>query len=384
MEPIQLWAAVRFTARNGNTEGLLSAAAQAGLHLYEIHPLPGGFCARCAAWHYRPLARLARRRRVRLRVDKRCGLFFRIRPLLHRAGLWVGLAVFVPLLLWAQGLVWSVDASTLTPGQQARAAELLRAKAGLAPGAQVTEAKLAAGEYALLQSGEFSWASVNFLDGRLTVEAAAAKAVPEIASGTLQVIRARAGGTVVQTNLVSGTMLVQPGQQIEAGQGIIGTARSERDGTLIFEPAAGSVRAQFTWQGSQNQPLQETASVLTGKTRMEYALLCCGRELALPGGAARDDGAAHLTRHFQLDVLGFCLPATVRETTRYERQQQTVTHTRKGALALARMHALQALAAEYPDAEILARKESSSQSGGVLHYTVAYTVVADICAREQR
>ena len=31
-------------------------------------------------------------------------------------------------------------------------------------------------------------------------------------------------------------MLVVPGQAVEAGQGLIGTARSERDGTLIFDP----------------------------------------------------------------------------------------------------------------------------------------------------
>ena len=59
MEPVRLWAAVEFTAQSGSTDALLSHAAQAGLHLTRIVPLPGGFRARCAAWHYRPLAALA-------------------------------------------------------------------------------------------------------------------------------------------------------------------------------------------------------------------------------------------------------------------------------------------------------------------------------------
>ena len=254
MEPVRLWAAVEFTARSGSTEALLTAAALAGLHLYGVTALPGGFCGHCAARQYLRLAALARRYRVRLRVRKKQGLYFRVRPLLRRAGLWAGLAVFLPLLLWTQQFVWFADVSTLTAGQAARASAILR-EAGLQPGSAVTEAKLAAGEYALLHSGEFSWASLNFAKGRLEVEAAAAKPKPDIAAGTLHGIRARCSGTVVRTNLVSGTMLVVPGQQVEAGQGLIGTARSERDGTLIFAPAAGTVLAQFEWNDTRTVPL---------------------------------------------------------------------------------------------------------------------------------
>lgn len=246
MEWTQLWAGVTFAAQNGDVEGLLTAAAAGGLHLSDIVPRPGGFSARCAAWHYRKLAALARRRRVRLRIQKRRGLFFCIRPLLRRRGLWAGCLVFLPLLLWLQSFVWFVEPVGLTPGQQARAAVVLW-EAGLFPGNAVTQEKLTAGEYALLQSGEFSWASLNFMKGKLVAEAAAAKPVPDIAAGTLHGLRARVSGTVVRTNLVSGTMLVVPGQAVEAGQGLIGTARAERDGTLIFQPAAGSVRAQFEW-----------------------------------------------------------------------------------------------------------------------------------------
>ena len=51
MEWIQLWAGITFAAQNGDVEGLLTAAAAGGLHLFDIVPRPGGFSARCAAWH---------------------------------------------------------------------------------------------------------------------------------------------------------------------------------------------------------------------------------------------------------------------------------------------------------------------------------------------
>lgn len=214
MQHLQLWAGAAFSARNGDTDGLLSEAARTGLHLTDISPAPGGFTARCAAWRYLRLAKLARKRRVHLRIRKDRAVFL-LRPYLRRRGLWAGLLLFVPLLLWSQGIVWAVDASGLTTGQQARAASVLRETVSLMPGSIVTQEKLAAGEYALLQSGEFSWVSLNFLDGRLELEAAEAKLVPDIAAGTLHGLRAKAAGTVVNTNLVSGTMLVVPGQAVE-------------------------------------------------------------------------------------------------------------------------------------------------------------------------
>ena len=83
-----LWAGVWFTAQNGDAESLLSEAAWTGLHLSAVSPAPGGFSGRCAAWQYRNLAALARKRRVRLRIQTRTGLYFRLRPFLRRRGLW--------------------------------------------------------------------------------------------------------------------------------------------------------------------------------------------------------------------------------------------------------------------------------------------------------
>lgn len=376
---LQLWAGVAFSARNGDTEGLLSEAARTGLHLTDIFPAPGGFTARCAAWRYLRLAKLARKRRVHLRIRKKTGLFFLLRPYLRRRGLWAGLLLFVPLLFWSQGLVWAVDASGLTTGQQARAASVLRETVSLMPGSIVTQEKLAAGEYALLQSGEFSWVSLNFLDGRLVLEAAEAKPVPEIAAGTLHGLRAKAAGTVVSTNLVSGTMLVVPGQTVEKGQGLIGTARAERDGTLIFQPAAGSVRAQFEWEFAEELPLMAATYQLTGNTVVQRRLFLAGRVFPLPSLFSPADDSTAVTRHLQPELLGLTLPLSVEETTYYEQAENEIHSSEDEARALTRLHGLQALQNDYPDAEFVAQKVDVTTENDTLHYRVVYTIIADIC-----
>lgn len=316
---------------------------------------------------------------MHLRIRKKTGLFFLLRPYLRRRGLWAGLLLFVPLLLWSQGLVWAVDASGLTTGQQARAVSVLRETVSLMPGSIVTQDKLAAGEYALLQSGEFSWVSLNFLDGRLVLEAAEAKPVPEIAAGTLHGLRAKAAGTVVSTNLVSGTMLVVPGQAVEKGQGLIGTARAERNGTLIFQPAAGSVRAQFEWEFAEELPLTAAAFQLTGNTVVQRRLFLAGRVFPLPSLFSPADDSTAVTRHLQPELLGLTLPLSVEETTYYEQAESEVHSSEDEARALARLHGLQALQNDYPDAEFVAQKVDVTTENDTLHYRVVYTIIADIC-----
>lgn len=377
MEAASLWAGVRFTARNGSPEALLTDAAAQGIHLYGISARPGGFCAHCAAWQYRRLAALARHRRVRLRVEKRQGLYFLLRPLLRRKGLWAGLVAWGLVLVWLQGLVWAVDYGSLTTGQRARARAVLRS-CGLQPGTAVTEELLRCGEYALLESGEFSWASLNFEKGRLVVEAAPARARPEIAAGTLHGLRAKCNGTVLRTNLASGTMLVVPGQTVEAGQGLIGTARSERDGTLIFAPAAGTVVAQLEWETNQSIPLAETLPQLTGENKTNYRLFFAGNSAALPSSVLDGDGL-YRTRHLQLEVFGLPLPCAVEETTFYAQQQKTLYRTEAQVLTLARLQGLRALHDAFPDADILARREACTVQEDTLHYNAVYTVAADIC-----
>lgn len=377
MEAASLWAGVRFTARNGSPEALLTDAAAQGIHLYGISARPGGFCAHCAAWQYRRLAALARHRRLRLRVEKRMGLYFLLRPLLQRKGLWAGLVAWALVLVWLQGMVWAVDYGSLTTGQRARAGAVLRS-CGLQPGTAVTEELLRTGEYALLESGEFSWASLNFEKGRLAVEAAPAHARPEIAAGTLHGLRAKCNGTVLRTNLASGTMLVVPGQTVEAGQGLIGTARSERDGTLIFAPAAGTVVAQLEWETNQNIPLAETLPQLTGKNTTNYKLFFAEHSAVLSPSAPDGDGLCR-TRHLQLEVFGLPLPCAVEETIYYGQQQETMYRTEAQALTLARLQGLRALHDAFPDADILARREECTVQEEALHYNAVYTVTADIC-----
>lgn len=167
---------------------------------------------------------------------------------------------------------------------------------------------------------------------------------------------------------------------MEAGQGLIGTARQERDGTLIFAPAAGTVRAQLEWSDAQSVPLEETVLQPTGRCTVRYRLSAAGQNWTLPS-VQPPEQALERTRHLQPELLGLPLPCSVEETTFYEQQPQLLRRTEAQALALARLHSLQALYTAFPDAVLIARKEDTSCTDTTLEYTAVYTLEADICTQ---
>ena len=187
---------------------------------------------------------------MRLHIAQRTGLYFFLRPFLRRRGLWAGLLLFVPLLLWSENFVWAGGPSSLSAGQQARAKQILREACSIAPGSFITQEKLTAGEYALLQSGEFSWASLNFQDGGLVVEAPAAKPVPDIAAGKLDGVLAKTAGGV-HSQIVSGAdHLVSPlPLRIRRGDNHAGSVNSRRVGIRFRDAAiAGGRKSVFVIQ----------------------------------------------------------------------------------------------------------------------------------------
>ena len=84
-------------------------------------------------------------------------------------------------------------------------------------------------------------------------------------------------------------------------------------------------------------------------------------------------------RHDQPEAFGIPLPCFIEETSYYYKEAVYLERTEEQALAIARLQSKQALQANWPDFELLARKEDVSVEESTLHYRVVYTIVANIC-----
>ncbi len=138
--------------------------------------------------------------------------------------------------------------------------------------------------------------------------------------------------------------------------------------------------ARFEWQEEYYQPLAEDTQMLTGQTVTYRRLQTAGLTVKLPSMAIHSirQNDSKKMRHMQLSIAGLPLPILIEETTIYQSTVQRLVYTEEQALALVRMHSLQQLRSEHPDAEIIAHGESIAIEDDVMHYTVTYTIIADI------
>ncbi len=389
LDPRLLWSGVRFRAQGGRTAALLQAAAMHNIPLRMIRASFAGFGAACTAGEYLRLAALARRYRVHMQVTRRTGLCFSWRHTLRRAGLWAGVSAAGILLILSGPLVWSVQYPGLSAGERARAAQILR-RCGIREGTWLTAEMLTEGETALVeQSTDFSWASLNFTGGRLTVETDPAESKPPIAQSSAGDICARADGVVEALDVQQGTPVVTVGQAVAAGQVLIAAARPDHSGQPVTGRTAGSVLARIRWSDSAQTPLQEALPVPDARLQTEYRLSCGAlQDVRVPQpfgfrtGAANESralaAAVERERHYGPSVLGLPLPAEVCERTVIPYRIETVTRGKTLALALARLELRRRLEKQWPGAVIRQWTEQEKIAENTLFLRVEAEISANI------
>ena len=106
-----------------------------------------------------------------------------------------------------------------------------------------------------------------------------------------------------------------------------------------------------------------------------------GQSIALPSlhPVPTASEAKAVIRHDQPEAFGIPFPCFIEETSYYYKEVVDLERTEDQALAIARLQSKQALQANWPDFELLARKEDVSVEESTLHYRVVYTIVANIC-----
>lgn len=378
----RVWASVVFCGEGGRYEDFLRYAAESGARLRKIEPQAGGFSAGCAAWEYMQLARMARRYHVRVRLMQKRGLLFLLRPVLLCKGILLGIFTALLSICYLQNTVLFLDDMALCAARRPQIQQILWDN-GLAPGNVCTERKLARAEYAAMATGEYAWLSINFERGRITVEAAVAQQAPQIYEQDERPLLAKKAGTIQTIQLKSGTPAVCAGQAVAQGQLLIGTTRAERDGTPVVRAADGQVLAYTEWEYETSVPLQEELLLAGARKKSAWCLQVLGRSFCVGEPPENSEEWALHTTHHQLTLLGLPLPAVLECRTYRNYENACCSRTESLAFALAKQSEVQALAREWPGAEIAAQQTTSGTVDGVFYYKSRATILADLCVREE-
>ena len=378
-----LFARVRFVALGGRYERFVSRCAQTGIPLARLRPVPGGVRGVMPARYYRQAALQARPCRTRLRVERRQGLWFRLRHYRGRWGLLLGPLFFAAVFVLMQQMVWAIRYDpSLTAKEQSQLRQTLYSM-DIYEGAFLNQTRLRQAEKQLLnQNDGLAWVSLNLAGGRLVVEAAPAQSQPAVEGNESVNLTARTDGLILEMNVQEGFAAKQPGQTVAEGEVLVTAAKADREGEIIPVHAKGTVLARFTRSYQCTQPLEYQAQLPTGRVWSCFSLRAAGQRWELPARQPAELDRCTIT-HRPLTVLGFALPVTVEEQLVMEQQMKTVQLSQKQAEDQARLACLRQLFQDFPDARILRQEEELVNTENGVAVTLILQVEANIAAAEQ-
>ena len=330
------------------------------------------------ARHYRRLARIARSLGGKSRVIARRGLYFPLRGILSRAGVFFGAVVFGIGVVCSQQYVWCIRCPGMEPYQSLPVRAAL-VQAGIREGSRFTDALAHTGQTLLMGQGGFGWVSLNFEKGRLVVETAPAAPVPEIASPAGQDLTAAVQAVVTGVQVDAGTAMVRPGDSVLPGAVLIAAARPDREGKPVPGRAAGRVTGRFFVSRQWQQPLPYEVRLPVGRQTLRRSLFVLGHTLHGPG---RAPGPGSQTQYRPVSVLGFALPASWAEDTAPGEKTAAGILTESLARAKARKRCRDDVHTQWDMHQVIQESENFYVEGQVLFYGYRAEIEADITGKK--
>lgn len=343
--------------------------------LSRVTPLLGGFTAWVSRTQYPHLEALCGRYSVEIKQLQTKGPGRFLAPYHARIGLVAGPLLFLAAVHLSGSLVWSVKYIDFTPQQTAFVEEKLL-ETGLQVGQVATQEKLRQAEQELMsQENAFGWISLNFVDGRLTVECIPAMAEGNFPQSNSWDLVAAVDGVILSQDVSLGFTQNRVGDAVTRGQVLVSSYKLDHDGQPVWQETRGRVVARFSWEYTFFQPLEMTARVEEpgGSSRVE---IWAGpfRKTIL----GKEESGEGRTQYQPVTFLGLTLPATLVTTYYPHYSQETFSLSREGAAQLARYNCLCRLLEEFPGAQILEEYTEQTLEEGVLIYRWKVTAAANI------
>ena len=291
--------------------------------LDNIHSESGIVYADINAAHYPAAARISRRFGVRIRVESRKGLYFRIRPFRKRPGLIIGTLFSVAAVLTLRMFVWHIDIhgnSQLSDDYMLGLLEQYGFTAGVF--ANNTDA-LDAERRIMLSSDIIKWINIEVNGSRADVymseKSSDDRAVPDMKT-PCNIVAARSG-IITDTNVSSGKLMYEKGSGVAEGSVIVSGFVSSGD-ALITVHSDAEIIAEFTETQEFSMNYTTVEKVPTDSTFTHRQLMLLGIVIPLDGNDSDTENTICTESSEKLRLFGFELPAAIK-TENYRRYGET-------------------------------------------------------------
>lgn len=251
---------VLLRCEGGYPETFINTAAAASIPLWDIRYDQASLFCRAAAADYRRLRPAARRAHVRMRVQRKYGLPFRLKRSGLRLGIAAGLVLFFVVLQLLTSRVWVLRIEGNATVSDEAILSVLE-PLGVAEGASFAAVDIPTLQLtALQQLPELTWLTVNQSGSIVTIHVKERTEAAPPASHVPANLVAACDGVIVSVDTAAGQSAVKPGDAVRQGDLLISGVMDSKVGPQL-KHAAGSVIARTAHTITVTVPLIEAVTV---------------------------------------------------------------------------------------------------------------------------
>lgn len=374
---------VDFRAEGVFCEKLLTEAMKNGLSI--SFPRKSGYTMRgtVQAAEYRSLCKIARRLGLKMRIEKKHGIYFTLKRHRDKIGFAAGAIFAAAVVLFLNLFVWEINIS----GNKAVSSEEIMAtlaNSGLKTGTLRTAHDARKIEWNIMNDNkEIAWATVNIQGCCVNVVVSETRQEAEMKyddDKPVNIIAAKYG-VIRKMDVFDGQGVVKVGDAVMKGDLLVSATFEDRHGKLTLKHSRARVMAETDYEITVEFPLEQVIETTGGVKKSVKGIEIMG--LSIPLGSSR--GCEELPAEKEEKELYFLwirLPVKEICIKYYAVKQNTITYTAEQAKGGAFQLLEQKEAEEMSNMEIISRKTEEKIANGKYIIRASYDCIMDI-AEEQ-
>lgn len=374
---------VDFRAEGVFCEKLLTEAMKNGLSI--SFPRKSGYTMRgtVQAAEYRSLCKIARRLGLKMRIEKKHGIYFTLKRHRDKIGFAAGAIFAAAVVLFLNLFVWEINIS----GNKAVSSEEIMAtlaNSGLKTGTLRTAHDARKIEWNIMNDNkEIAWATVNIQGCCVNVVVSETRQEAEMKyddDKPVNIIAAKYG-VIRKMDVFDGQGVVKVGDAVMKGDLLVSATFEDRHGKLTLKHSRARVMAETDYEITVEFPLEQVIETTGGVKKSVKGIEIMG--LSIPLGSSR--GCEELPAEKEEKELYFLwirLPVKEICAKYYAVKRNTITYAAEQAKGGAFQLLEQKEAEEMSNMEIISRKTEEKIANGKYIIRASYDCIMDI-AEEQ-
>lgn len=374
---------VDFRAEGVFCEKLLTEAMKNGLGI--SFPRKSGYIMRgtVQAAEYRSLCKIARRLGLKMRIEKKHGIYFTLKRHRDKIGFAAGAIFAAAVVLFLNLFVWEINIS----GNKAVSSEEIMAtlaNSGLKTGTLRTAHDARKIEWNIMNDNkEIAWATVNIQGCCVNVVVSETRREAEMKyddDKPVNIIAAKYG-VIRKMDVFDGQGVVKVGDAVMKGDLLVSATFEDRHGKLTLKHSRARVMAETDYEITVEFPLEQVIETTGGVKKSVKGIEIMG--LSIPLGSSR--GCEEFPAEKEEKGLYFLwirLPIKELCTKYFAVKQNTITYTAEQAKGAAFQLLEQRETEEMNEMEIISRTVQEKIADGKYIITATYDCIMNI-AQEQ-